>query len=165
MWGIHNDRPRVDFLDGGLVALGWSRLADLRDLPGDRDGLKAALRAAYPEAKAGAIPVWAGMLLRFVHEMAPGDLVVHPCKLDATVNLGRVEGDYYWDAAAPEHRHRRPVAWEHTGLPRALFSAGALRELGSAVTLFRIRHHVEEFALSAGPSPPGPAARSPRPPP
>ncbi len=163
MWGIHNDRREVDFLGDGLVALGWSRLSDLRDLPGDRDALKAALRAAYPEAKPGAIPVWAGMLLRFVEEMVPGDVVVHPGKLDATINVGRVVGDYYWDAGAPEHRHRRRVAWEHTGLPRAMFSAGALRELGSALTLFRICRHTGEFALSGGPSSPGPGGRPPRP--
>lgn len=108
--------------------------------------MKAALAEAHPDAKPRAIPVWAGVLLRFAFEMEPGDLVVHPCKADATLRFGRVAGGYRWDAGAPaDNRHRRPVEWIETGVPRMVFSESARYELGSSITLFRVRRNAEEL--------------------
>ena len=108
--------------------------------------MKAALAEAYADAKPRAIPVWAGVLLRFAFEMEPGDLVVHPCKADSTLSFGRVAGDYRWDAEAPpDNRHRRPVDWIETGVPRMLFSDSARYELGSSITLFRVRRNADEL--------------------
>jgi predicted Mrr-cat superfamily restriction endonuclease len=108
--------------------------------------MKAALAAAYPDARPPAIAVWAGILVRFAFVMAPGDLVVHPTKADATINIGRVTGPYRWAARAALHRHRRDVAWLHTGIPREAFSEGARYELGASMTLFRFRRHAGELA-------------------
>jgi restriction system protein len=48
-WGIHNNRPEVDFVDNGFVALGWDLIAqDATPLVDDRDLLKAELARAYP---------------------------------------------------------------------------------------------------------------------
>jgi predicted Mrr-cat superfamily restriction endonuclease len=128
------------------VAVGWRRIGDLRELGPDRATLKAALSEAYPDAKPGAIPVWAGVLLRFAFEMRPGDLVVHPCKADSTLAFGRVAGGYVWERSAPpDNRHRRAVEWLETGVPRMLFSESARYELGSSITLFRIRRNAEEL--------------------
>ena len=63
--------------------------------------------------------MWAGVLLRLAFEMRPGDLVVHPCKADATLSFGRVAGEYSWDPdAPPDNRHRRAVEWLEVGVPR-----------------------------------------------
>lgn len=43
------------------------------------------------------------------------------------------------------HRNRRKVDWLKTGVPRAEFSKGARYEVGSAVTLFRVKTHDQEF--------------------
>jgi restriction system protein len=86
------------------------------------------------------------VLLRFAFGMRVGDLVVHPCKADATLSFGRVAGDYRWDPAAPvDNRHRRPVEWLETGVPRMVFSESARHELGSSITLFRVRRNAEEL--------------------
>lgn len=45
-------------------------------MPTDRELLKPLIVAAYPTAKAGAIPVWAGMIARFTQEMKFGDYVI-----------------------------------------------------------------------------------------
>ena len=145
MWGIHNDKPQFDFVGDGFIALGWAEIGDLRQVGRDRQAMKAAVASAYPGAKPGAIPVWAGVLLRFAFEMEPGDVVVHPDKADATVSIGRVEGDYFWDRSATGNRHRRTVGWLHTGVPRRAFSKGARYEIGSSVTLFKVRRHAREF--------------------
>jgi predicted Mrr-cat superfamily restriction endonuclease len=150
MWGIHNDKPRFDFVEEGFVALGWRELGDLRRIGTDRDALKAALAAAYPDAKPRAIPAWAGVLLRFAFEMRAGDLVVHPDKRDRTVSVGRLAGDYRFEADELELRHRRDVEWLATGAPREMFSQSARYELGCTLTLFRLSRHEHEFRALVG---------------
>lgn len=145
MWGIHNDKPEFDFLAGNFIALGWPAMPDLTTIGPDKDSMKAAVAAAYPSAKPKAIPIWAGLMRRFAFEMQPGDLVVYPQKADSTVNIGRIEGAYRWEADEPDDRHRRTVRWLRTGVPRATLSKSAGYEIGSAVTLFKVRNHVHEF--------------------
>jgi predicted Mrr-cat superfamily restriction endonuclease len=86
------------------------------------------------------------VLLRFAFEMEVGDLVVHPVKSDSTVAVGRVAGDYEWRRTAPpSSRHRRAVDWLEDGIPREAFSESARYEIGSSITLFRVRRHAREF--------------------
>ncbi|MCO5316973.1 MAG: restriction endonuclease [Microthrixaceae bacterium] len=144
LWGIHNDEPDLDLVGEGFVSVGWD-VGDLREIGPDRARLKEVIRRRYPSAKEGAIPVWAGVLYRFAFEMEPGDLIISPNKADRTLNFGRVTGDYFFDPGAEMHRHRRPVEWTHTDVPRAQFSQNARYEIGSAVTLFTVNRHADEF--------------------
>lgn len=145
MWGLHNNQPSLDLVGEGFVAIGWDELGDVSRFADDRDGLKQAIIDAYPTAKPGAVPVWAGVLMRFMNEITVGDVVVTPNKSDSTVDIGVFEGDYYYDPAVEFHRNRRKVRWTTTGLPRAEFTQGARYEIGSAVTLFQVKNHPEEF--------------------
>ncbi len=153
IWGIHNDHPDLDLVANGFVSVGWDEVGDLTAVGPVRETLKQRLAETYPSAKPRAIPIWAGVLLRFGFEMRPGDLVIYPYKPDSTLNFGRVDGEYYFDQAAPLHRSRRKVTWLRTGVPRAGFSKGARYEVGSAVTLFLVKSHAHEFqAFLDGPS-------------
>lgn len=145
VWGVHSDHPELDLVGNGFVAIGWDDIGDLSAIGTDKDELKRRIAEARPGAKAGAIPVWAGVLLRFRFEIEPGDLVIYPYKPDSTLNFGRITGDYYYEPSAPLHRNRRKVEWLKTGIPRAEFSKGARYEIGSAVTLFRVKTHDKEF--------------------
>lgn len=153
LWGIHNDHPELGLVEHGFVSIGWDEVGDLSGLEASRDEFKAAIRATYPEYKEGAIPVAAGVLYRFVHEMKPGDLVLYPYKPDSTLAFGRVTGDYRRDAEASLHRNRRDVEWLDSGVPRQKFSQAALYEIGSAVTLFTVKRHATEFLAYLGPEP------------
>lgn len=144
-WGIHNDQPSLDLVEGGYISIGWEELGDLGDVQVDRELLKTRLAATYPSAKPGAIPVWAGVIYRFIVEMQAGDLVVSPYKADRTLNFGVVESGYYVESGTNLHTNRRRVRWTHTGVPRDTFSQSALHEIGSAVTLFRVKNHADEF--------------------
>jgi restriction system protein len=145
-WGIHNNAAAVDFVDGGFVALGWDLIArDATALADDRDVLKAELTRAYPHKSPRAIAAWAGIFIRFVGEASTGDVVVHPDKADKTISFGRIAGPYEYVADAPTRRHRRPVTWLNTGVPRDAFTQEALWEIGSTLTFFRIRNHVSEL--------------------
>ena len=145
IWGIHNDQPSLDLIEGGFVAIGWEELGDLTPLLGDREAAKAALADTYWTAKVGAIPVWAGVIIRFTSEMQIGDYVISPNKADSTLSFGKVTGEYYFVADAETHPNRRAVLWLKTGIPRATFTQTARYEIGSAVTMFRVKRHADEF--------------------
>lgn len=93
--------------------------------------------------------------------MKIGELVIHPHKPDSTLNFGRIASDYYFDDAAASYKSRRKVEWIKTGVARAQFSQGALYEIGSAVTLFRVKKHAADFEafLSGAPTPTSPHAQ------
>ena len=131
--------------DAKEIAIGWPALGDLRNIPSSRDAFKAALAEAYPDEKSGAVPVKAGVLFRFAHEITLGDVVVYPSRQDRLVNIGLVSGDYsYLPSADPEYPHRRRLDWK-LHVPRAQFSQSALYEIGSAITLFQISNNADEL--------------------
>lgn len=149
LWGIHmpievGSKPQEE----GFIGLGWPEVGDAGRIPKDRDLFKQELASAYPDAKRGAIPVWAGILFRFVHEMTVGDGVIYPSKHDRRVNLGVIDGEctYHPEANNDATLQRRKVRWL-TSFPRANFSQTALHEIGSALTLFQVSNNAEEFQL------------------
>ena len=114
-------------------------------LPAARDAFKEAFARAAPAARPGSIPISAGQLYRFVHEMRIGDNVLYPRKSDRTVRWGEVVEPYVYDSEdMPEFGHRRGVRWLGK-LSRDAFSQGALYELGSALTFFEVKSFAEEF--------------------
>ena len=143
----HGERPVRE----GYVSIGWAELGDLAALPADRDAFKSAFANAYPDTKPGAVPVQAGILYRFSHEMRPGDLVVYPSKADRMVNIGRLGAYRYLPDGSDdprsdryEHSHQRAVEWI-THRPRDEFPQAALNEIGSALTLFQIANNPDPF--------------------
>ncbi len=148
MWGLHAGRTGdADnlFLKKNVVAVGWHELADLSRLAPNQKTFKAEVAKAYPDAKLGAIPNYAGQLLRFVHSMQRGDLILYPSKRDRHVHFGRITGSYRYDPSLESgYPHLRPVEWLKS-LPRTTFSQGALYEIGSAMSLFQVKNYAEEF--------------------
>ena len=120
-------------------------MPNLATLPQTRDAYKSALREAYPDAKDGAIPVWAGQLYRFVNELEIDDLVVYPSKGDRMVHIGRITGPYVHDATATnDYSNTRSVDWLGS-FPRGRFSQGALYEIGSALSFFQVKNYSDEY--------------------
>jgi restriction system protein len=148
LWGIHGGKTGdADglFLKKNYIGLGWPKMGDLSGLAPDREAFKAAVAAAYPEKKPGAIPNNAGQLFRFVHEMKPGDIVIYPSNRDRKVHLGVVEGGYTHDPKMePGYPNVRNVRWLRS-VPRTQFSQGALYEIGSAMSLFLVKNYADEF--------------------
>lgn len=147
IWGIHagqtGDADDL-FLKKGFIGLGWSKIDDLSKLPADREAFKNCMARAYSD-KPGAIPVNAGQLFRFVHEMKRGDFVAYPSKRDRQIHLGQVDGDYRYDTSVePGYPHQRRVKWLCEA-PRTKFTQGALYEIGAAMSLFLIKNYAEEY--------------------
>lgn len=152
IWGIHNDTLTDELVDEGFISVGWDDIGDLSLVSGGRGGLKKVLSAHLPGAKPNSIASQAGVLYRFAHGIAIGDVIVAPYRPNSTINIGVVTGGYYFEAGADTHRHRRRVRWVKTGLPRAVFSQSALYEFGSVLTLFQVRRHSSEVltAMESG---------------
>ena len=151
LWGIHGGKSGdadTLFKTESVVGLGWEAISDLTMLAPDRDAFKAAVATAYPNKKAGAIPVDAGQLFRFLFELHDGDLVAYPSKVDRLIHIGRVTGPYVWASGGASYKHRRPVQWL-TAVPRTRFSQGALYEIGSAMSFFQIKNYADEFRAAA----------------
>lgn len=146
VWGfhmgtLHGTAP----ISAGYIAIGWPEIGDAGEIAANRDAFKKAYAKAIPDSKPGTIPVSAGQIYRFAHEMQIGDLVVYPSKYDRLINLGEIVGGYeYAPSASTEYPHRRAVKWLRH-LSREDFSQSALYEIGSALTLFKVTSHSEEF--------------------
>jgi restriction system protein len=153
VWGIHmgahvSERP----IEDGYVAIGWTKMGDLRKIAPSREDFKLAVANAYPEKKAGAIPVDAGTTYKFLHEIKAGDFVVYPSKANRMVNIGKFVGRIsYNEGCVDEYPTRQHVKWLGH-FPRDEFSQSALHEIGSLITVFRIRNHAAEFLSKVGES-------------
>lgn len=148
VWGIHGGRTGdADhlFLKKNFIALGWHKMGDLSRLKPDREAFKACHTQAYPEDKPGAVPVKAGQLFRYVHELKVGDYVVYPSQRDKLIHIARVEGEYTYNPSLDSgYPNTRPVRWlKH--LPRTSFTQGALYEIGSAMSFFQVKTYADEF--------------------
>lgn len=144
MWGIHSEDDRM-FLDNNVIAIGWNEMGDLRKIGDNREEYKQAYLKAYPDCNQGGAPLIAGILMRFAREMKIGDYVVFPSKVDRMVNIGRITGNY---ENQPDngctYSNVRKVEWlKH--IPRMDVAQGALYEIGSALTLFRVKNNVDVF--------------------
>lgn len=149
VWGVHmpsvvGDLPTQD----NFVCVGWPEVGNIFDLPPNREVFKARLKDAYPDKKPGAIPVDAGTLYRFAHEVKAGDIIVWPSKHNRRVNIGIANGKK-WHAPGNEvdgedFPNFLGVDWK-IDVSREKFSQAALNEIGSFITLFRIRNHEGQF--------------------
>lgn len=155
-WGIHmGAHVGTDPIDNNYVAIGWIEMGDIRQLPADRQIIKEKLVSALPKAKPGAIPGWAGILYRFVHELDEGDHIIYPSKVDRMINIGVVtKVRDYIENSDDYYPNRIKVEWLGH-FPRDQFSQAALYECGSALTFFKIKNYRNEFlaAINQAPTP------------
>jgi restriction system protein len=163
IWGLHHSGG-LPLVEDGLIAIGWTDAGELTALANDRDAFKDRLRERFPSKSEAWVANAAGQLLRFRHVMAIGDLVVYPRKSDRTVNVGRLTGDYAYDASNSErYPNRRTVEWLRSGLPRDQFTQACLYEFGSALSVFTITTHANEVLAAIGQqAPPGTAEPVPQ---
>ncbi|AKS45797.1 restriction system protein [Octadecabacter temperatus] len=154
IWGVHMPKQVSDTpLEDGFVSMGWHELGNIFELPDDREAYKTAIAATYPDLKAGAVPVTAGIVYRFTHAVKAGDYVIYPSKHDGRVNIGTftdtVERVNMGEDGLDELTHRRGVNWIES-FPRSDFTQAALYEIGSFITLFAVTKHAAEFLAKVG---------------
>ena len=151
VWGIHmGEHVGFDPIENGYVAIGWHQLGDLNAIGASREKIKSALGENIAYEKPGAIPVHAGVLYRFLEEIQIGDIIIYPSKVDRQVNIGKVTSDYRYVKSDPHgYPNQRSVEWL-ASCPRTDFKQTALYEIGSAMTMFKVRTHANDFLIKIG---------------
>lgn len=147
IWGIHTKDDAL-FLNQNVIAIGWAEVGDLSKIDPDREAFRLKMMEAFPDASKQSIATMNGQVYRFACEVQVGDYVVFPSRSDRMINIGVVEGDYFYDPQAGntiwDYVNRRKVKWlKH--IPRMLFTQGALYEAGSAMSLFQIKNYADEY--------------------
>jgi restriction system protein len=140
MWMIRGDGGRLydNFKEEGVVAIGWSELADAK--PGmTRAELASMYQKKRPEFKSSTIISGASQVWRFLNEMRQGDLVVTYDPSLREYLVGKIDGPAFVasDAAVDGMSILRKVAW-HGAVNRDSLSVKAKNSLGSTLTVFMV---------------------------
>jgi restriction system protein len=140
MWMIRGDGGRLydNFKEEGVVAIGWSELADAK--PGmTRAELASMYQKKRPEFKSSTIISGASQVWRFLNEMQQGDLVVTYDPSLREYLVGKIDGPAFVasDAAVDGMSILRKVAW-HGAVNRDSLSVKAKNSLGSTLTVFMV---------------------------
>lgn len=147
IWAINvgkNAEAEALFLNKGIISPGLAKMPDL-SYAGDREAVKIRYQQSYPQTKATDLPLIAAQVFRFVQEIGDGDFVVFPAKVSRKVYIGQISGNYtFRPSVNANFPHQRPVRWLKE-FSRSQFSQGALFELGSALMVFKIKAHADEF--------------------
>lgn len=139
------------FIDRDQIAISSIEVMDdIGKLPASRGEFRELLARNSPHSRSGVIPIQAGQLYRFVHEVRIGDHVIYPRKCDRTLHWGEIVGPYFYDTEdSPEFAHRRSVRWL-ASMSRDIFSQAALYELGSTLALFEVKSNAAEILAKFG---------------
>jgi restriction system protein len=144
------------FKSESFVAMGLSvgSLESLRT----RKQIADHIRSREPDWSEGKIAIWAGMLLRFQHEIAVGDAVITYDPSSRVYLVGTVTSECIYDEKrVPGDPFTREVKWRGE-VPRDALSVAAKNSLGAIATLFRVPKDVAdelETALKGEPKPGG----------
>ena len=146
IWGFHNPiEHEEELIRNDHISMGWKPLGDLSKIkPNTREGFTDIYKKCYPNDTLRSISQCVGQLYRFVYEVNIGDYVVFPTKYNRMVNIGKIVGEYYFDDNDNHFVNKRNVKWiKH--IPRTNLSQGALYEIGSFLTFFRVKNYYDEI--------------------
>lgn len=146
IWGFHNPMGNEEnLIRGEYICIGWKELGNLSKIePRTKEQFTKTYKKTYIDAHVRSISQCVGQIYRFVSEIKIGDYVVFPTKYNRIVNIGEIVGEYYFDATEEEYVHKRKVKWfKH--VQRTDLTQGALYEMGSFLTLFKIKNYSDEI--------------------
>jgi restriction system protein len=138
------------FLDEGRVYVAWEGLDVDLSLLADRQGLIGVLEERFPDEKTKALVNWSSQVWPFVKDMAQGDWVVMPSKLQSGLYFGELTSDYHFEAAGPNpYYHWRSINWFSGLIPRTVFPQDLLYSFGAFMTICRIQRNDAEARVKA----------------
>lgn len=125
----------ANFEHTGYIGVGWDGLGDFSSLT-TLDGMRAAMKNAYPEGKPGWLAASAGMAFKFRNVIASGNRVVSYDPQRREYLVGTVVGDYeYRPGILPDYNHVRKARWDGR-VERDALSTATRNTLGSVLTIF-----------------------------
>ena len=146
IWGFHNTIEYEEkLINKDIISIGWKELGELNKIkPKTKEEFKKHYNKTYPGNTKKSIAQSVGQLYKFIYEVNIGDYIIFPTKYNRMINIGQVIGEYFYDEKEEKFAHKREVKWIKS-VPRTSFSQGALYEIGSFLTLFRIKNYANEF--------------------
>jgi len=151
LWLVRAGRygEREDFaVSNNVAVVGWDEVPDLR-LYTSKDALAQSLNEIYPGEKQRKLKHWEGMLWRFSHELARGNIVALPLKAKPAVIIGEVTGEYEYNDQNPDGaKHFIPVHWLKE-IPRKEIDNDLRYSFGSLLTVCEISRNNAEARIRA----------------
>ena len=142
MWMVRGEGGRLydDFRDRGVVAIGWTQLAETARPGMSRQELGALYQQAQPNTRTGTVIAGASQVWRFINEIKPGDWVVTYSPANRTYLIGKVSGPYAYRPEWTEDgmAQTRPVEWQAGEVSRDDLSTSSKNSLGSTLTVFQV---------------------------
>ena len=139
------DEERIaDGLNNNVVHLGWG--GDIDWSPESFDNFDAIKREWNEKKDPGATGKDANieMIFSLRNDMQTGDYIVLSDGRDAIRAFGKVTGQYYYDATATYHPHRRKVEWlwqDAAGVRRDIFYKNIFRQHA----IYRLNHDIVDW--------------------
>lgn len=133
-----NARWTRDFLEQGIVALGWFRIGDATTYKTKAD-LIARFKQAYPDYTDAQLMVAASQIFRFINKLRIGDRIMTYNSAQRTYHLGTITTEARHDpkSLVEEKSIFRRVDWT-AEIGRDVLSQGSRNRLGSVLTLFAV---------------------------
>lgn len=144
IWVVRAGREGIyadDFLQNGVVCIGW---ADLGDVSHDiqKSNLLNLHRQVYQDQTNSQAQVGVSQVLRFMNEIKIDDTVLTYDRDKQTYYVGRIISSYQWNPVlVPDLPRVREVKWTHRVL-RSQLSVEARNTLGAIQTLFLVKGNV-----------------------
>ena len=101
-----------EFVEEGIIGIGWDEVGDLSDLTSKVDIERALLQHRSHDTSAA---IDARACYEFAHEMAVGDVLFSKRGTTEIVGVGIVESAYRFDASRDRYCHVRSVRWLRIG--------------------------------------------------
>ncbi|CAK6701087.1 restriction endonuclease [Synechococcus sp. BA-124 BA4] len=138
------------FLDEGRSYVAWEGLdVDLAALH-DMQALIAGMAECYPEEKPKALINWSAQVWAFGRDMAVGDWVVMPTKLQSGIYFGEITSGYHFESKGPNpYFHWRSVKRFSGLIPRSSIPQDLLYSFGAFLTICRIQRNDAEVKVRA----------------
>jgi restriction system protein len=131
-----------EFLEQGVVAIGWKDAGSLKSLK-SRDAIILKVRATWPEFKRMKAVVSGSQLDKVANVIKIGDPIITYDPSTRIYHVGVVEGDYEFDADADDSMaNKRRVRWKHR-IERDRLSVPTKNSLGSTLTVFSVPEKAE----------------------
>lgn len=150
IWFVRAGRDSVfaeDFIQQGIVAIGWSELGDLPSSI-TRAQLTQVYRQIYKDHPDGRIQVAVGQIIRFLTELKSGDLVMTHDRNTRLYYLGTISSECLWKPDMISELPRvRTVEWKQT-IHRSNLSIDTKNTLGAIQTLFQVKGKAANEILS-----------------
>lgn len=150
IWFVRAGRDSVfaeEFIQQGIVAIGWSELGDLPPSI-TRTQLTQLYHQVYKDHPDGRIQVAVGQIIRFIIELKTGDLVMTHDRNTRLYYLGTITSECLWKQDIISELPRvRTVDWKQTIL-RSNLSIDTKNTLGAIQTLFQVKGKAASEILS-----------------